>query len=358
MSQPMVGGDGAHSYVKNSSSQRRVIEGAKELINEAIADKLDLKLLKINTSSTFQVADLGCSTGPNTFIAVQSIIEAIELKLLQAGHKNPSTVEFQVFFNDQPENDFNTLFKTLPHSRKYFAAGVPGFFQNRLFPKSTLHIVLSSYALHWISKIPKEIAGGNSLAWNKENIRNKRFVKEVAEAYSAQFKNDIESFLNARAQELVAGGLMFILIAAVPDGIPMSRTTFGIFYDVFGSCLMDMAKMGITSEEKIDSFNMPNHQPTPKELESIIKTNKYFTIERMEELSNPVGQSILFARDHTSAVRAVSEGVVQEHFGGEFVEPFFNHFTVKVEENASRIEKFQNSIDLFVLLKRTVYKLN
>ena len=134
-----------------------------------------------------------------------------------------------MFFNDHPENDFNTLIKTLPHSRKYFVAGVSGFFQDRLFPNSTLHIVHSSFALHWISKIPEEIEGGNSLAWSKESIRGKRFVKEVAEAYSTQFKKDIESFLNARAQELVAGG--------------MSQTAFGIFYDVFGSCLVDMAKM-------------------------------------------------------------------------------------------------------------------
>ncbi|KAH9751783.1 putative S-adenosylmethionine-dependent methyltransferase [Citrus sinensis] len=289
------------------------MERAKELINEAIADKLDLKLLKIDTSSTFRVADLGCSTGPNTFIVVQNIIEAIELKLLQA---------------------------------------------NRLFPKSTLHIINSSYALHWLSKIPKEIAGGNSLAWNRESIRNKRFVNEVAEAYSAQFKNDIESLLNARAQELVAGGLMFILIVAVPDGIPLSQTTLGVFYDVFGSCLMDMAKMGITSEEKINSFNIPNHRPTPKELESIIKTNKYFTIERMEQLADRMSQSTFLAKCRTSAVRAVYEGVVMEHFGSEFVEPFFNHFTVKVEEKASRFEKFQNPIDLFVLLKRTGDELN
>ena len=78
----------------------------------------------------------------------------------------------------------------------------------------------------------------------------------------------------------------------------------------------------------------------------------------MEELSNPIGQSVLFAKRDTSSVRALFEGVVKEHFGGEFVEPFFNHFTVKVEENASRVEKFQNPIDLFVLLKRTVDKLN
>ncbi|KAK9217904.1 hypothetical protein WN943_006534 [Citrus x changshan-huyou] len=255
------------------------MERAKELINEAIADKLDLKLLKIDTS--------------------KSLV---------------SQVNF-------------TYYKLI------------------LCPALAL-------------QDSERNSGRNSLAWNRESIRNKRFVNEVAEAYSAQFKNDIESFLNARAQELVAGGLMFILIVAVPDGIPLSQTTLGVFYDVFGSCLMDMAKMGITSKEKINSFNIPNHRPTPKELESIIKTNKYFTIERMEQLADRMSQSTFLAKCRTSAVRAVYEGVVMEHFGSEFVEPFFNHFTVKVEENASRFEKFQNPIDLFVLLKRTGDELN
>lgn len=219
------------------------MDAAKELIYEAISDKLDLKLLKFDASNTFQIADLGCSIGPNTFIAVQNIIEAVELKLLQPDHQNLSSIEFQVLFNDHYDNDFNTLFKSLPHSKKYFAAGVPGSFHNRLFPKATLHFVHSSYSLHWLSKVPKELVDQNSPLWNKESARRRRFVKEVAEAYSGQFKNDMESFLNARAQELVPGGLMVITIHAIPDGIPFSQTGPGVLADVLGSCLVDLAKM-------------------------------------------------------------------------------------------------------------------
>lgn len=219
------------------------MDAAKELIYEAISDNLDLKLLKFDTSKTFQIADLGCSIGPNTFIAVQNIIEAVQLKLLQTDHQNPSALEFQVFFNDHYDNDFNTLFKSLPLSRKYFAAGVPGSFYSCLFPKATLHFVHSSYSLHWLSKVPKELVNQNSPLWNKESARRRRFVKEVAEAYSGQFKNDTESFLNARAQELVPGGLMVITIHAIPDETPLSQTGPGVLADVLGSCLMDLAKM-------------------------------------------------------------------------------------------------------------------
>ncbi|KAJ4707014.1 S-adenosylmethionine-dependent methyltransferase [Melia azedarach] len=242
-SYPMVGGHGGLSYANNSSYQKGVADAAKELINEAISGKLDFKSLGFDTSSTFHLADLGSSVGPNTFIAVQNIIKAVEVKYYAENHQYSSALAFQVLFNDLNGNDFNTLFKTLPSSRKYFAAGVPGSFYSRLFPKSSLHFVHSSYALHWLCKIPKEIVDSKSSAWNKDSIQCTGSVKEVVEAYSAQFKNDMESFLNARAQELVPGGLMVIVLPGLPDGIPMSQTIEGQFYDFLRSCLIDVAKM-------------------------------------------------------------------------------------------------------------------
>ncbi|KAJ4707027.1 S-adenosylmethionine-dependent methyltransferase [Melia azedarach] len=132
-----------------------VMEAARELVNDAIAKKLGLGGLGFDMNScTFRIEDLGCSVGPNIFIAVQNIIEAVELKY-QVEHQNPSALKFQVLFQDHYDNDFNTFFKTLPPSRKYFAIVVPGSFQGRLFPKSSLHFVHSSYALHWLSSVRK-----------------------------------------------------------------------------------------------------------------------------------------------------------------------------------------------------------
>lgn len=103
---------------------------------------------------------------------MQNIIDSVELKFQ---HECPAAIEFQVFFNDHSDNDFNTLFKSLPQSRSYYAAGVPGSFYSSLFPKSSLHFVHSSYTLHWLSKVPKVDGVEGS-------IQTRRFVNEVMEA--------------------------------------------------------------------------------------------------------------------------------------------------------------------------------
>ena len=56
-----------------------VVEVTKEKINEAVANHFDINTLSGSLNPTC-VANLGCSTGPNTFISVQNIIEAIEVR--------------------------------------------------------------------------------------------------------------------------------------------------------------------------------------------------------------------------------------------------------------------------------------
>lgn len=212
-----------------------MLEAATEKINEAISTKLNIDL----ASNLVNIADFGCSTGPNTFRAVQTIIDAVEHKYQQ--ENNLEEIEFQVFFNDSSNNDFNTLFKTLPPARKYFATGVPASFFGRVLPRSSLHVGVSSYSLHFLSKIPKKIKDCDSHAWNKD-IHCTGFSKEVVRAYLDQYKIDMESFLTARAQELVSGGLLFLLGSCLPNGVQMSETLNGMMIDCIGSSLNDIAK--------------------------------------------------------------------------------------------------------------------
>lgn len=105
--------------------------------------------------SALVIADLGCSSGPNTFFAVSELIKTVENLRRKMGHDDPPV--YQVFLNDLPGNDFNAVFRALPSSQdnqaQCFFAGVPGSFYGRLFPSKTLHFVHSSYSLHWLSQV-------------------------------------------------------------------------------------------------------------------------------------------------------------------------------------------------------------
>lgn len=212
---------------------------AKVMIDDAIAEKLDVKKFSFTSKSTFRIADLGCSVGPNTFNVMQNIIDAVQYKCQSQGLTS-RTPEFQVFFNDIPSNNFNTLFTTLPPERPYFAAGVPGSFHGRLFPESSLHFVHSFYALHFLSEVPKELLNKNSPAWNKGRISYTCAQDEVVHAYAAQFAEDMATFFDARAKELVVDGIMVLIMPAIPN--VGQSSVHGLMSDCLGSSLMDMAK--------------------------------------------------------------------------------------------------------------------
>ncbi|XP_024027255.1 7-methylxanthosine synthase 1-like [Morus notabilis] len=58
-----------------------------------------------------RIADLGCSSGPNTLTVASKILDTIDLTCRCLNKKPPV---FQVFLNDLPGNDFNTVFQSLP----------------------------------------------------------------------------------------------------------------------------------------------------------------------------------------------------------------------------------------------------
>ena len=144
----------------NAILQKSVLEIVEPVLEEAI---LSMKIpVECNT---FCIADLGCSSGPNAFFAAENITKTVKAKYLSAGITH--VPQCQVFFNDLPASDFNSLFRILPSfsantdlqnqegvaERPYFAAGVPGSFYGRLFPDKALHFVHSSFSLHWLSQV-------------------------------------------------------------------------------------------------------------------------------------------------------------------------------------------------------------
>ncbi|KAL0326541.1 UNVERIFIED_CONTAM: Loganic acid O-methyltransferase [Sesamum angustifolium] len=190
---------------------------------------------------------------------------------------------YQVFFNDKVTNDFNTLFSSLPPERLYYASGVPGSFHGRLLPKASLHFAYSSCTFNWLSEVPKELADDTSPTWNRAKIHSFGARKEVLEAYSNQYAEDVEAFLDSRAEELVGGGLMALIVPAVPAfWNPNTAYTTLTEFDILGSCLMDLAEKGRFSKAKVDLFNLPLHYTVPQEFKAILERSDDYTLERME----------------------------------------------------------------------------
>ncbi|PHT60470.1 hypothetical protein CQW23_02833 [Capsicum baccatum] len=324
--------------------QREVLDGAKRMVRDAIIQKLDIKIM-LSSSNTIRIADFGCSVGPNTFIAMQHVVQALKDKLLQVTNSTNNIPEFQIFFNDHVINDFNTLFQSLPIDRSYYAFGVPRTFHGRLFPSRSIHFAHSSCAIHWLSKIYKELLDEKSPAWNKGSIHYICTSNvEVVNSYVAQFEKDMEMLLNARAEEIVEGGMMVLVT-------PFASYTR--LMNFFGSSLMDLVNEGKLDESLVDSFNFPMYFPSPEDMTKVVEKNGCFSIEIMEltyaksKLVEKVDAKTLMIN-----LRAVLEGLIINHFGSEIAKEACARIILKSEEISTWMKaNYEKSCQLFVALK-------
>ncbi|XP_065015097.1 anthranilate O-methyltransferase 3-like [Musa acuminata AAA Group] len=139
----MVGGDGETSYAANSRLQEKAIFRTKPILETAIAEMYRSTPLP----DRMVVVDLGCSSGPNTFLVVSEVLGIVGDLCRRLEQKPP---EIQFFLNDLPGNDFNNVFRSLERYEKkmeeekgdllvpHYVVGVPGSFYGGGFSRVTL----------------------------------------------------------------------------------------------------------------------------------------------------------------------------------------------------------------------------
>ncbi|KAL1566452.1 gibberellin A4 carboxyl methyltransferase [Salvia divinorum] len=335
-------GDGPFSYAKNSEFQKDSANLVKAMIHEAIIEKLDGDM-----SSPVSLVDLGCSVGPNTFLAATNMIEALETK-------TSIGLEYEVFFNDHAANDFNKLFASLPPppQRKYHAAAVPGSFHRRLFSRGRITLAYSFFTLHYLSKVPEEISDIKSPAWNDGRIHytNAGASPHVAKGYLEQFKRDMRAFLSARGEEIVKGGLMFLIIPGIADGRNHSQSSYAVIFSLLESSVLELANEGVIGKGEVDGFNLAFYFPRMGEAGEVIEEDGCFSVERAEMI-NP--RSNLSARAIVGHLRAGMEGSFKEHFGESVMEKVFGRALDKADEFSDQLEaSLRDSPQLFYVLKR------
>ncbi|CAN1236752.1 Salicylate carboxymethyltransferase [Linum grandiflorum] len=282
----MNGGHGETSYAANSKLQQKAITMTSQITEQAIT-----RLMSSTNPNRLAIADLGCSSGPNTFFAMSKIVKSFVRISRNLGRQPP---EFQVFLNDLPENDFNSIFTSLPvfkkqmkkeltvdgHELSMFISAVPGSFYGRLFPVGSLHFVHSSYSLHWLSQVPDGLVPDGLVELNKGNVSyGSNSPRGVFDLYLGQFRKDFAEFLRCRALELVSGGKMVLTFLGRKND-DTSRCCYSL--DLISITLNQMASEGLINMERLGSFNVPMYMPSPMEVEAEVKKQSSFTINYLE----------------------------------------------------------------------------
>lgn len=316
----------------------------------------------------FKLADLGCSSGPNSFLFVANIVKIVHAVCQKKNVKAPD--EFQVFLNDLPNNDFNTLFKimTQAFSSKHetkkgfgesvncFISGVPGSFHTRLFPSKSLHFVHSSSSVQWLSQVPD-----NLLDYNKENIHMANSSPQsVYEAYLTQFEKDFTTFLRMRSEEIIPNGRM---VLTLPGRSSEDHTIKDccFMFGLLAKSLLDMSAEGLLNNKDITSFNLPFYTPSIDELDAIIESESSFSIDRVEtsEVKWDMREEDEIMKSGDSSgkfiartLRAITEPMLAGHFGSTYMDEIFERCAIRVTEHLSWPVKTQNLFNIVISLIR------
>ncbi|CAN1792617.1 Salicylate carboxymethyltransferase [Linum perenne] len=309
---------------------------------------------------TLAIADLGCASGPNTLLAISNLIKTIIT--ISSNLNWEICPEFQVFLNDLPGNDFNSIFTSLEQFRSQlkeetapcgelpliFFNGVPGSFHGRLFPVESLHFVHSSYSLHWLSQVPEGVEEANKGRISVSSGSD----PSVVEAYRGQFEGDFVRFLRCRGLEMVKGGRMVLTLQG------RRSEEFSVCCDVWqflSIALNQLAFEGTIDMKKLDSFNIPSYMPCPNEIELAVEKDGSFVIECIEikEMSlDPYEAQNNGGHNVAKYMRAVAEPLLVRHFGSDasFIDAVFRRYSVIVSESMAAVKT--NFVHLSVSLTK------
>jgi SAM dependent carboxyl methyltransferase len=179
------------------------------------------------------IADYGSSQGLNSLSPVRLAIEAIRAR-------DRADRPILVCHNDQPSNDFNSLFEVLDKSPDAYSRSDPHVFScaigrsfyEPVLPANSVHVGWSSYAAMWVSRVPAPIPG---------HIAFMGSTGEVRATWERQGAADWKKFLSLRAQELRPGGC---LVISVPGADDNGHSVFAGIMDHANAELKAMVEQG------------------------------------------------------------------------------------------------------------------
>ena len=72
-------------------------------------------------------------------------------------------------------------------------------------------------------QVPEAVVKKDSTSYNTGRVWINRGRQEVVDAYTKQSQKDLTSFMKCRAEEMAAGGVLFLCLMGRPDTCPPSQ---------------------------------------------------------------------------------------------------------------------------------------
>ncbi len=193
------------------------------------------------------LADYGAANGHNSLVPISAAVEVLRKRM----RKEQAVL---IAHTDIPDNDFSALFHTLsddPDSYlltddSVFAAAVGRSFYKQILPSRSVTLAWSSWAIHWLSRLPVAIPDHILPAYSTDPA--------VHSACARQAADDWHDFVAFRGRELVEDGRLVVLTMGVDEsGKPGLRPLVESLY----ATLRELADVGLITSEELRNLVIP-----------------------------------------------------------------------------------------------------
>ena len=233
---------GSIRYTESSRLQAAGLPAAIELFEKAAAT-----VPLPRAPQPVVIADYGASTGHNSLLPICAAIT----KLRTRTRKEHAVL---VAHTDIAENDFTALFKTLAddpdsylrHDAATFASAVGRSFYHQILPSNSVTLGWSSWACHWLSRVPADVPGHVHVAGCDDET--------VKTAYARQAAHDWHEFIAFRGRELCPDGRLVVLTLGVGED---GEFGFHALLEAVVSATGGLGADGLLSDDELRRCSIP-----------------------------------------------------------------------------------------------------
>lgn len=329
---------------------------------------------------TMVVADLGCSSGPNTLRFVTEVTRIIAHHCkLEHNRRHDHPPQLQFFLNDLPGNDFNNLFQLIEQFNKSstthkgdaatealqppcYISGLPGSYYTRIFPSESVHLFHSLFCLQWRSQAPEQLKGTQKSCL--DIYITKTMSPSMVKLFQHQFQKDFSLFLRLRYEELVSGGQMVLtFIGRKHEDVFAGESNH--LYGLLAQSLKSLVDEGVVEKEKLESFYLPIYSPSVGEVEAIVKQLGLFNMNHVKVFEinwdpyddsegDDVHNSIESGENVAKCLRAVMEPLVASQFGERILDKLFKEYARRVAKHLET-EKTKHAVLVLSIEKAIIH---